>query len=333
MSKAFRRQSRAHGQWPRRNSMSQSMCHVWKHQKKLHFRAWHPGNRCRKTRGHSRSQFEFAKTECHNAFARNSHHAATNIKQALIDKTINEALAEGMRQQRNGGNDRDIGKVASKVDGIKTERRAPIVWREMRGSSPARSFHNAKAGIMGMGITIRHDIFHDSTIIGLEGDSIKHDIRPLIGELSDPALLRLRDLFSNTHGFDVGDNNIYSAVKALAFENCFNPVADMIDSAQAGWDKHPRPDKMATAYLSAEDTELNRLVIRKHMIAAVRRVRQPGCQYQIMVVLNPMKAGTNRQPSGPSPALRIFRTKTSSPRVARKPWSCCTRSGITNAQS
>ena len=42
---------------------------------------------------------------------------------------------------------------------------------------------------------------------------------------------------------------------------------------------------MATAYLSAEDTELNRIVIRKHMIAAVRRVRQPGCQYQIMVVL------------------------------------------------
>jgi hypothetical protein len=230
---------------------------------------------------------EYAKTGCRNAFARNSHHAATNIKQALIDKTINEALAEGMRQQRNGGNDRGIGKVASKADGIKAEpkRRTPIVWREMRGSSPAPSFHNAKAGIMGMGITICHDIFHDSTIIGLEGDSIKHDIRPLIGELSDPALLRLRDLFSNTHGFDVGDNNIYSAVKALAFENCFNPVADMIVSAQAGWDKQPRLDKMATAYLSAEDTELNRIVIRKHMIAAVRRVRQPGCQYQIMVVL------------------------------------------------
>ena len=92
---------------------------------------------------------EFAKTKSASLFARNSHHAATNIKQALIDKTINEALAEGMRQQRNGGNDRDIGKVASKADGIKAEpkRRTSIVWREMRGNNPAPSYNNAKAGI------------------------------------------------------------------------------------------------------------------------------------------------------------------------------------------
>ena len=207
----------------------------------------------------------------------NKNRILANENRPLIAKTIADGLAEAGRQPREP---QKLGNGQ-----ISRAKKPPITWREMRGNGPAPSFHNAKAGIMGMGITIRHDIFHDSTIIGIEGDSVTHDIRPLIGELSDPALLRLRDLFSNTYGFDVGDNNIYSGVKALAFENCFNPVADMIVSAQAGWDKQPRLDRMAPDYLSAEDTELNRIVVRKHMIAAVRRVRQPGCQYQIMVVL------------------------------------------------
>ena len=227
---------------------------------------------------------EYAKTECRNAFARNSHHAATNIKQALIDKTINEALAEGMRQQRNGGNDRDIGKVASKADGIKAEpnRRAPIVWREMRGNNPAPSYNNSKVGIAALPIKILRDSFHD--VLKIEaGDGVTHQVSPLIGEVSDAILLRLRDLFSETYGFDAGENNVYDAVQALAI--VYNPVLDMIDSAQSAWDNRPRLDRMAADYLSAEDTKLNKLVIRKHMIASVRRARQPGCKYDIMPVL------------------------------------------------
>ena len=203
------------------------------------------------------------------------HNGTARIEtDALISKTINEGLAEGAKQHINGN-----GKV------VVTDKTTPVVWREKRGTGPVASFHNAKSGILAMGVTIRHDTFHDATIIGRKGDVITHDIRPLMGELSDPALLRLRDLFSNTYGFDVGDNHIYSAVKALAFDNCFDPVLDMIDEAKGTWDKTPRLDRMAPDYLNTEDTELNCVIMRKHMIAAVRRVRQPGCQYQIMVVL------------------------------------------------
>ena len=41
---------------------------------------------------------EFAKTECRNAFARNSHAKIKNIKQALVDKTIDEGFVEGIKQ-------------------------------------------------------------------------------------------------------------------------------------------------------------------------------------------------------------------------------------------
>lgn len=204
-----------------------------------------------------------------------SNGTATYESEALISKTIDDGLAEGAKQKHVNGNGQAV-KSANKI---------PVVWREKRGAGPVASFHNAKSGILAMGVTIHHDTFHDATIIGRKGDVVTHDVRPLMGELSDPVLLRLRDLFSNTYGFDVGDNYIYSAVKALAFENCFDPVLDMIDEAKGAWDKIQRLDRMAPDYLNTDDTELNRVVMRKHMIAAVRRVRQPGCQYQIMVVL------------------------------------------------
>ena len=74
---------------------------------------------------------------------------------------------------------------------------------------PAPSFHNAKAGIAAMGIKIRHDVFHDVTVVE-SADARAHDIAPA-GRRSDrPVLLRLRDIFSDTYGFDAGENHIWA---------------------------------------------------------------------------------------------------------------------------
>ena len=71
---------------------------------------------------------------------------------------------------------------------------------------------------------------------------------------------------------------------SLALEHCFNPVADMLDKAEAEWDGVERLDRMAVDYLNCEDTPLNRACVRKTMIAAVARVRQPGCKFDTIVV-------------------------------------------------
>jgi hypothetical protein len=83
---------------------------------------------------------------------------------------------------------------------------ATIQWRELgAGNNPKPSLYNARLGIMAMNILCRHDLFRDVTTIGYIGDQNVHEIKPLIGELTDAALLRLRHIFSERHGFDPED--------------------------------------------------------------------------------------------------------------------------------
>jgi predicted P-loop ATPase len=159
-------------------------------------------------------------------------------------------------------------------------------WRELgAGNKPKASLYNARAGILAMKILCRHDLFRDITIIGYVGDQNVHEIKPMEGKLTDAALLRLRQLFSERHGFDPEDKHIRDAVKSLAFDNCFDPILDLLVKAQAEWDRTPRLDTWVIQYLKCKDTPLNRAIGRKVLIAAARRARQPGCKFDIITVL------------------------------------------------
>ena len=66
------------------------------------------------------------------------------------------------------------------------------------------------------------------------------------------------------------------------------------------WDGVPRIDRCLVAYGGAEDTEYVRVVGALVLMAAVRRVRQPGCKFDEMVVLE-SEQGRNK-----SKALEIL---------------------------
>ncbi|KAB0264730.1 virulence-associated E family protein [Microvirga brassicacearum] len=66
------------------------------------------------------------------------------------------------------------------------------------------------------------------------------------------------------------------------------------------WDGIPRLDRWMTNYLGAEDTPLNCAVSRITLIAAVRRVRQPGVKFDQIVVFE------GKQGSGKSTAVAIL---------------------------
>ena len=114
----------------------------------------------------------------------------------------------------------------------------------------------------------------------------KEDFRHAIGdEVSDNAIIRLRQIMSDRFGFDLTDKFTTDAVISLALEHCFDPVCDMLDKAEARLGRHERLDKMAVDYFNCADTPLNRAFVRKMMIAAVRRARRPGCKFDNIVVL------------------------------------------------
>jgi predicted P-loop ATPase len=159
-------------------------------------------------------------------------------------------------------------------------------WRNFRrDGSPADTMHNAREALAALGVECSHDTFHNRLLVGRRGDGARHELQAVVGELSDHTVIRLRSILSGLLEIEFNDKSVRDAVTSLALERCFDPVRDMLDQAQAAWDGTERLDRMAVDYANCEDTKLNRAVMRKTMVAAVRRARRPGCKFDNITVL------------------------------------------------
>jgi predicted P-loop ATPase len=147
----------------------------------------------------------------------------------------------------------------------------PDVTVDKHGLHPKKTYRNAREAIKALGITCAYDEFHDRHLVGGE------PIQQWAGELSDAATTVLRQMIVENFGFDPGKENINDAATALCLENRFNPILDYLDALK--WDGVPRLETWQTTYLGAEDTPLNRAIGRLTLVAAVRRVRKPGCKF------------------------------------------------------
>ena len=76
-----------------------------------------------------------------------------------------------------------------------------------------------------------------------------------------------------------------------ASRKSFHPVRQYLDSLK--WDKRNRIDDWLVEYAGAADNKYVRAVGRLMLLAAVRRVREPGCKFDEMVVLESGQ-GTNK---------------------------------------
>lgn len=80
------------------------------------------------------------------------------------------------------------------------------------------------------------------------------------------------------------------AMGAVAAMRRLHPPKQWLSSLR--WDGRPRLDAWMIHGLGAEDTAYHRAVARSFLIAAVRRIRQPGCKFDHMPVLEgPQDAG------------------------------------------
>lgn len=74
-----------------------------------------------------------------------------------------------------------------------------------------------------------------------------------------------------------------AAILEAAHGNEVSPLKDsLLDSV---WDGVERLPNLLQKYLGVEDSELNREFFVRHMIASVARVLSPGCQHDVMLVL------------------------------------------------
>lgn len=132
------------------------------------------------------------------------------------------------------------------------------------------SQYNIRVALRKLGVTVRYNEFNDRLLV---------DGR----ELTDDQMARLY-LETDAHfRFRPGKEFFWMVVEDEARRNPFHPVCDYLDGLQ--WDSVARIDRWLVTYGGAKDTEYVRAVGRLLLIAAVRRVREPGCKFDEMLVL------------------------------------------------
>jgi hypothetical protein len=148
--------------------------------------------------------------------------------------------------------------------------------------SPLKTQGNIRKAMELIGVEVKYDAFHCRAIIGGLEDHAAID---------DPAMDKLWLTIDERHRLLPNRDFFRIVVEEAARRNAFHPVLDYLNDLQ--WDGTRRLDKWLVTYCGAADTEYVKAVGAITLIAAVRRVRQPGCKFDEMLILEG-KQGSER---------------------------------------
>jgi predicted P-loop ATPase len=202
-------------------------------------------------------------------------------KRAAIAKEQEETMAKHLEFPRGkkaaGHGAEDIKVREKKINGLV----ASAIQTDAKG--PKASQHNIKAALLRLGVTLSYDEFQDRSIItGLTG----------FDQLDDAALIRLWLLIEEKFKFRATKDYFWTVIADAARQNSFHPVRDYLNSLK--WDGKPRIDTWLTVYAQAKDTPYTRAVGALMLVAGVRRIRQPGCKFDEMLVFESQKQGLDK---------------------------------------
>lgn len=111
-----------------------------------------------------------------------------------------------------------------------------------------------------------------------ERNATTSDYEPWLG--ADDS--RLRHYLNKEYDIK-GNGVITDAFIEVTRKKGFHPIKEYIESFK--WDGVERLETLFIDYLGADDNEYVRTVTRKHLIAGVYRIYEPGCKYDQMLVL------------------------------------------------
>lgn len=174
-----------------------------------------------------------------------------------------------------------LGKIFYLADQKCPEWRQALSGREdfevdRKGTRKARSQKNILHALQVLGVTLSYDSFQDRMLInGLDG----YDL------LDDAAMSRLWLLIDEKFGFLPPKDFAFTVFMDAARCNAFHPVKDYLALQQRLWDGKRRIRRWLTTYGGAEFNPYTRAVGQLLLVAAARRVRQPGVKFDEMVVL------------------------------------------------
>jgi predicted P-loop ATPase len=147
------------------------------------------------------------------------------------------------------------------------------------GNPITTSLHNYDIALRRLNIKFFFDSFARKKIIEVgQDDEIYRDI------VEDNHLESLMIQIDQQFQFFPSKDKFYMYCGHLSRENSFHPVRDYLDSLEP-WDGVRRTDSWLIEFGGAPDTPYVRAVSRIVLTAAVRRVYQPGCKFDEMMIL------------------------------------------------
>jgi hypothetical protein len=196
------------------------------------------------------------------------------IKSALLDH--NNRISDHIYDQK--------GDKGAYVDRQITDAIKEIALATDDKGTPFSSAPNIRIALLKMGITLRYDQFADHLLI----DGLA-DFGPI---LEDAAVIRIWLLMERRFRLRPSKDLLFNVVEDTARLNGFHPVRDYLDALK--WDGVKRLGTWLIKYGGAENTEYIQAVGALMLIAAVHRVRQPGCKFDEMIVLENEEQGTDK---------------------------------------
>lgn len=112
--------------------------------------------------------------------------------------------------------------------------------------------------------------------------AVPWDTRKTTREWSNTDDSCLRVFLEKKYGI-TGKDRIYDALVTVAKKRAKHPVVEYLHSLE--WDQTERLDTFFVDFLGAADTPLVRAFTRKHLVAAVARVMDPGVKYDQILTL------------------------------------------------
>lgn len=100
--------------------------------------------------------------------------------------------------------------------------------------------------------------------------------------LTDTDVYQLHWYLEKQYGLK-NERNINKAMNIAASENRYHPIREYLE--QLVWDGKYRIGRLLPKYLGAEEDAYTREIMQLLMLAAIHRVYEPGCKYEIMVCL------------------------------------------------
>jgi predicted P-loop ATPase len=165
---------------------------------------------------------------------------------------------------------------------------------------PANTLNNIVAGLEYLGVSARKNTFQNRTEVSIEHLERRANISDMVGgEASDTVLLALRALFVSEYSLQPTSDGMKEAVEFLAAQNAYCPITDYLDDLPP-WDGVERLPLWLHEHFGVEDDELHRQFAKLTLMAAVKRVLEPGCKFDNVLVLEGME-GLNK-----SSALKIM---------------------------